>query len=539
MTEVKMVEQASSPMEECAAVGESVDLANAEVVDDGAQTADGGQHVDDSAVAVDCAKEAADACCIQIVGDDGLFAEGIDKSMTAMIGMDNCDRSYNIVAMLGFQGSGKSTLLNKLFNTQFSAAEGEKSQVATKGIWISRAPGMNALVMDTEGLDSRAHGENSELCRNKVAFAATLADVLVVNLWGHVIDTYNSTMIMLLKQLFETHLRLFEQCRKRRLLFVVRDFSDLVSPNDPATTLTADMEKIWAELPKPSGMEDSSISDHFECTFVTLPHKFYVAEGFSTAVEQLRTRFYEGENPLLDPSTTQQVSAKGLPIYLAAVWDRIVANEDVLFWKQPDTLLESMYSKTIGAGHARFTKEVAQIHCLADEDVADEEFSDKIRENYRKALVTFDFFALQYDSQIREDKRAELKTLCSTSAKSLFRSHLKSISGQLAKEFREKVKTCLEREGQSTEDLCQAVTNIRSAALEMFTSLPQTESWTFSDLQDQLERNISEIETQQRVEWALQQQESVIQQRIQEALQQHKSEIQEMINQALSSSSTY
>jgi hypothetical protein len=53
------------------------------------------------------------------------------------------------------------TLLNHLFETSFDVmnAHGGRGQT-TKGIWMSRDPKKNILVLDVEGTDGRERGED-------------------------------------------------------------------------------------------------------------------------------------------------------------------------------------------------------------------------------------------------------------------------------------------------------------------------------------------------------------------------------------------
>jgi hypothetical protein len=47
-----------------------------------------------------------------------------------------------------------------MFATQFDVMNERARQQTTKGIWLSKAPESNLLVMDVEGTDGRERGEN-------------------------------------------------------------------------------------------------------------------------------------------------------------------------------------------------------------------------------------------------------------------------------------------------------------------------------------------------------------------------------------------
>ena len=67
----------------------------------------------------------------------------------------------------------------------------------TKGIWMSKnkregADGAqkmadNILVMDVEGTDGRERGEDQDFERKSALFALATSEVLIVNIWEHLV----------------------------------------------------------------------------------------------------------------------------------------------------------------------------------------------------------------------------------------------------------------------------------------------------------------------------------------------------------------
>lgn len=66
------------------------------------------------------------------------------------------------------------TLLNHLFSTEFDImnAQGGRGQT-TKGIWLSKTPDKNILVMDVEGTDGRERGEDQVLPERSLVLITT------------------------------------------------------------------------------------------------------------------------------------------------------------------------------------------------------------------------------------------------------------------------------------------------------------------------------------------------------------------------------
>jgi len=56
-------------------------------------------------------------------------------------------------------------------------------------------------------------------------FALAISDVLMVNIWTFEIGRYKAAAVSLLKTIFEVNLRLFNNNQRKKILFVLRDFT--------------------------------------------------------------------------------------------------------------------------------------------------------------------------------------------------------------------------------------------------------------------------------------------------------------------------
>jgi hypothetical protein len=82
---------------------------------------------------------------------------------------------------------------------------------------MAKAHGSNTLVLDVEGTDGRERGEDQDFERKSALFSLAIAEVVIVNMWEHMIGLYQGANMGLLKTVFEVNLELFQ---KNRYLFV-------------------------------------------------------------------------------------------------------------------------------------------------------------------------------------------------------------------------------------------------------------------------------------------------------------------------------
>lgn len=112
--------------------------------------------------------------------------------------------------------------------------------------------------------------------------------------------------------------------QKTLLLFVIRDHIGTTPLANLANTLTTDINRIWDSLSKPEGLEDRKLSDYFDLSFTTLPHKILAAEKFEQEVQELRKRFIDKERDdyVFVPANHKRIPADGVAVYMERIWVR-------------------------------------------------------------------------------------------------------------------------------------------------------------------------------------------------------------------------
>lgn len=123
------------------------------------------------------------------------------------------------------------------------------------------------------------------------------------------------SLLTVAPQLFSTHGRTL-------LLFVIRDHIGQTPLANLQATLTADLNRIWESLSKPTELQDRKLSDYFDLAFTALPHKILSADKFESEVLNLRRRFVDktDEGYLFKPAYHKRIPADGVAFYMEGIW---------------------------------------------------------------------------------------------------------------------------------------------------------------------------------------------------------------------------
>ena len=111
---------------------------------------------------------------------------------------------------------------------------------------------------------------------------------------------------------------------KTLLLFVIRDHIGATPLANLRNTLTADLNRLWDNLSKPAGLESCQITDFFDLSFVTLPHKLLQPEKFEEEVKSMRKIFTDpsSEGYVFQPKYHKRIPADGISQYMGTIWVR-------------------------------------------------------------------------------------------------------------------------------------------------------------------------------------------------------------------------
>ncbi|KAL2265138.1 hypothetical protein VTJ83DRAFT_6238 [Remersonia thermophila] len=474
---------------------------------------------------------------IQIIDEDKAFTTNLNEYLTESH-VAEAGFNYHLISVFGSQSTGKSTLLNHLFKTDFDVMSETARRQTTKGIWMaknkrdsSHADGTkmadNILVMDVEGTDGRERGEDQDFERKSALFALATSEVLIVNIWEHQVGLYQGANMGLLKTVFEVNLQLFlkdRQSQTRSLLFfVIRDHIGNTPLANLRATLIQDLTRIWSNIAKPQGLENSKIDDYFDFAFAALPHKILQPDKFLEEVDKLSKRFTAGHRSSKDqelqggvflPEYHRRIPADGLSVYASGVWDQIVNNKDLDLPTQQELLAQfrcDEISREVLVGfdaviapleeqQAEATR-LGKLVVLPDLGAAGSGARDK-------CVKAFETQASRYHKGVYAAKRADLETKIDARLKALYQTQLSAAHKAGVAAFSEAVTNAVkagQKSGGSYE-FAEIVEKQKKTSLEAFKKeaqslLIQGVAWTnFKPQYRMFEKELDEVSARLRKE---------------------------------------
>ncbi|EMD37674.1 hypothetical protein CERSUDRAFT_114317 [Gelatoporia subvermispora B] len=397
---------------------------------------------------------------VQIINDEKQFTPELTNQVQRW-GLQNAGFDYDIVSVFGSQSTGKSTLLNRLFGTNFDVMDETQRQQTTKGIWVCRAKGMNVMVMDVEGTDGRERGEDQDFERKSALFSLASSEVLIINLWEHQVGLYQGANMGLLKTVFEVNLGLFGKkssdgrSQRTLLLFVIRDHIGTTPLANLRATLTADMQKIWDSLSKPSELKDRQLSDYFDLSFAALPHKILVPDKFESEVQELRKRFIEKsrDDYVFKPAYHKRIPADGVAFYMEGIWEQVQTNKDLDLPTQQELLAQFRCDEISTAALSEFNEQAKPQRRPIESGKVVEALGNMMR-NWRKgALDRYDRDASRYHQGVYKRKRADLVGVVDSTLSPLFLGQLKNLHKACLSGFKSEMLEGMRGEGYNFADV--------------------------------------------------------------------------------------
>ncbi len=275
------------------------------------------------------------------------------------------------------------------------------------------------------------------------------------------------------------------------LFFVIRDHLGSTPLANLRNTLIQDLQKIWAGLNKPAGLEKSKIDDYFDFAFSALPHKILQPDRFVSEVEKLGTRFREGhrdarrdalrsdqelEGGIFLPEYHRRIPADGFSVYAQQVWDQIVNNKDLDLPTQQELMAQFRCDEIakevlVGFDEAIVPFENKQIQAVqsgAPEVLGG--LGAAMRGARMKTIKNFETEASRYHKGVYSRKKDELEKKIDSRLKALFQGQLSAAHKAGVNEFSDAVSAAV-KAGQkkgASYDFAEIVDREKKVALTKY-----------------------------------------------------------------------
>lgn len=334
-----------------------------------------------------------------------------------------------LVAVLGAQASGKSTLLNHVLGTQFPVGSAATIGAATtKGVSVAKSEHSKYVVaLDVEGSDSRERAKADKFFHRKCAvFVASVADVVLVNLWFHDVGRLDTTAYSLMDAVFAEAVNNNEGVRTA-LVLVVRDVEDDVDLDALEQLLEYDVLEVWGKsVPEGSAPFESL----FELNVVAMPHMRHRPEAFKESCSVLSQRLLdqEVEDYISKPDFSKSLSFVDVAPLCKNLWEsyfeqnRGIDGDASTGAGTRDSMMAAFHCDEV------FSKVLGETRNSLDElssglgaGARIEGYGKKAAEILAKALKSFDNGTEKFrDEAIQAQKRHELETIIDTNEHAIF-----------------------------------------------------------------------------------------------------------------------
>ncbi len=349
-----------------------------------------------------------------------------------------------MVAILGAQASGKSTLLNQVLGTNFAVGTSATlGSATTKGITVAKSASSKYVVaIDVEGSDSRERGKADKFFHRKCAsFVASVADVVLLNLWFHEVGRLDTTAYSLLDAVFCEAAK--NEGTKSALVVVVRDVEDDVDLNALEQLLEQDVKEVWD---KSAVSNTVPFSDFFELSICTLPHMRHRPAGFKESCEVLSKRLLDQdvEDLIAKPEFSKSLPFDDVAPFCQSLWESFFeqkrsgdATEDQ-GGNEKDSVMAAFHCNEI------FSKVLSETRNALEELSAGMENGEKLEgfgakadEILVKALDSYDKGTEKFrDDAIQSRKRHELESIIDTTENAIFMKQIQIVRENALVQFK-------------------------------------------------------------------------------------------------------
>jgi hypothetical protein len=360
------------------------------------------------------------------------------------------------------------------------------------GINVGLNPQLKVLLIDLEGTDNEARGEEGAAFENKAAlFALASADILIVNMWTNEVGRFTAACIGLLKTVFSMNMKLFNQSLRHEILFVFRDFNELTDRIDVLKQqMIKSMERFWDEIKRPVSHQQLSVSECFNFKFYALASKEYMPDEFLAGVEDLRRLFTDASREdFLFSRSMNDVPLDGLAVYYSDLWSLITSEKDLNIPSQKALLSNFRCNELMTEACESFAEQMQSIGALVAGGVV-HDLRERVLGLTTAALELYDIRAQHYLKETYLEVRGELNKTLFDAAKELFYTQLSKLTAVCLDQFKTDFLSHLDKKLPTDEFKALSSSALRRT-MEYFNSVAEASllpdsGWSYQRILDDL-----------------------------------------------------
>ncbi|KAJ6748245.1 PROTEIN SEY1 [Salix purpurea] len=382
----------------------------------------------------------------------------------------------------------------------------------TQGIWIAKAIGIEpfTIAIDVEGSDGRERGQDGATFEKQSAlFALATADIVMINMWCNDIGREHAANRPLLKAVFEAMLRLFS-ASKTTLLFVLRDQTK--TPFERLElSLRGDIEKIWAEIPKPDAYKGTPLGDFFKVEITALPSYEYEKDEFKAKVDRLRQRFFHSISPGGLAGARRDVQpASGFVLRAEKIWKTIKENKDLDLPAMEVMVATYRCDQIAKETLSRLNSDktwLAMGEALKSGTVS--EFGEKLSSILENYLCQYDMEAINYEESIRNENRRKLEAKALKVVRPAYAAMLQHLRSIALKSLQSGLETTVRKASgdgfeAAVDSCCQSRMRDFERGCEA-AAIRQVNDWVYLEVnvRKSLRRDIETLKSEKKAEYEL------------------------------------
>ncbi|KAJ6386691.1 hypothetical protein OIU78_016592 [Salix suchowensis] len=176
--------------------------------------------------------------------------------------------------------------------------------------------------------------------------------------------------------------------------------------------LRKDIEKIWAEIPKPNAYKGTPLGDFFKVEITALPSYEFEEDKFEVKVDRLRQWFFHSISPRgLAGDRKDGQPASGFALRSEQIWKTIKEKKD-LDLPAIEVMVATFRCDQIAKETlSRLNSDKTWLALRKDVEARPApKFRKNIRSILENTLSQYDKEAIHFKESIRDDKRKELET---------------------------------------------------------------------------------------------------------------------------------